>query len=109
MATRFEKGFNGTLFDCIDKAIVSILGKDAVITFYYAIQQRFNFSEKEFAQRPLQMLEDLKAILGEAGYGVLEKAIRSQIEETFNLRESKPLDFASLVELARQNYLQSSF
>ncbi len=84
------------------------MGEDAVKSLYLAITTRFHFPRSEFPQRPLEVLEDLKKVLGEAGYIVLERAIRNQIEETFNVRESKDLNLLQIVELARANYMQTS-
>ena len=94
--------------DCIDEALSSILGDGAVKSLYYAITTRFNFPGSEFPQRPLEVLEDLKKILGESGYIVLERAIRNQIEATFNVNESKDLNLLQIVELAKANYMQTS-
>lgn len=38
-----EKSFNAMLYDCIDGSLKSILGEDGVSTFYYAIEQKFEF------------------------------------------------------------------
>jgi hypothetical protein len=85
----------------------SVLGRSAVSTFYYAIQERFNFPEKEFPQKPLEVLKDLEVILGKAGYGILEKTIGSEVRETFKVNQDG-FDLAHVVEEARVNYLKSS-
>jgi predicted Zn-dependent protease with MMP-like domain len=107
MAT-FEKGFNEVLFDCIDKAASSILGKDGAYTFYYAIQERHNIPVESFPQKPLVVLEYLKEFLGEAGYVLIEHAIISEIKHTFGIR-SETTDIDALTKEAKLSYLSRSF
>ena len=53
----FTKGFNPTLYDAIDSALVSVLGQEAVSTFYYHIGVKHGLSEKELKERPLEVLQ----------------------------------------------------
>ena len=104
MPVEFEEGFNPTLFKCIDKAITSILGREAVSTFYYAIEETNHIPEADFPKRPLDVLQYFEKILGESGFAIIEKAIIVEIENTFKITQSH-LDIEGTIELARKNYI----
>lgn len=107
--TTFDKGFNATLFESIDNALVAILGKEAVSTFYFAVEEKFRIPKGEFSQRPLEVLEGLKTILGDAGFGVLQAGIKSKVRDRFGVEESiSNITFEQLVNLARGNYIRAS-
>jgi hypothetical protein len=106
MPLEYEKGFNPTLYDCIDRALSSLLGRQAVSTFYFAVEEKFNLPEAEFERRPLELIYYLRSIFGEAGFGIVEKAIVSQFKATFQITNGMS-DLASLVELAKNNYLRA--
>src|SRR5580698_3657773 len=82
--TGAEKGFDPTLFDCIDNALISILGKEAVLVFYYVIGEQYHLAEKEFERKPLELLQHLEGILG-VGYVIVENAIKEGIRKTFQV------------------------
>ena len=103
-----EKGFDPSLFDCMDKALTATLGKTTITTFYYAIQERYHVPESEFPQKPSQVVSGLREILGEIGFRVLERPLISQIKQTFEIIESVH-DLQKVIELAKRNYLQASF
>ncbi len=102
----FTKGFNPTLYDAIDTALVSVLGKEATSTFYYHIRVKHGLSEKELKERPLEVLQYMEELLGKAGFAVLTPAILVQIAETFSL-EAKPTNIKLAIEQAKKNYLVS--
>ena len=104
----YEKGFNGTLFECITISLDSRLGEAVVSTLYYAIEERFKLRRAEFPKQPLEVLKDLKSILGETGYNVIEPVVLNNIKETFKVVEQGIFDLERLVEIARKNYLQGS-
>ena len=103
----FEKGFDPTLFDCIDESLASVLGRETIDTFYYSIQESYNIPKSKFPEKPLELIEKLRIILGEIGFRVLEKAIVSEIKERFHLYETKQ-DLVSVISLAKQSYLRTS-
>ncbi|MGI0090564.1 MAG: hypothetical protein ACREBS_02535 [Nitrososphaerales archaeon] len=84
-----------------------MLGEDVVQTLYFAISEKFRLPKKEFLQKPLEVVNHLREILGEDGFRIPEKAIISQIRETFEIREGG-LDLIKTIELAKRNYLQYS-
>jgi len=80
------------------------LGKEAVSTFYYAIQETYHILEEDFPKRPQEVLASLEKILGEAGFVVIKRAILIQIRTTFKLQETTS-DINRNIELARERYL----
>lgn len=104
----FDKGFNEVLFDCIDRAASSILGKDGVYTFYYAIQERYNLPMESLPQKPLLVLDHLKELLGEAGFSIIRHAIVLEIKKTFGIT-NEIHNFEALTQEAKTRYLTMSF
>jgi hypothetical protein len=80
-----------------------------VSTFFYAIEKRSNLTEADFPKKPMVMLQNLKEILGEAGFEVLEKPIVVEISETFGIEKSKSQgSLDQIVAIARNNFLYTS-
>lgn len=102
-----DKGFDPSLFDCIDTALTTTLGKITITTFYYAIQEKNHLLESEFPKKPNEVILHLKEILGEVGFRVLERPIIAQIRQTFEIAESVH-DLKAAIELAKRNYLKAS-
>jgi len=102
--TSIEGGFNSTLFKCITNTLVSTLGEGSVQAFYYAIETKFDFPQKMFERKPLELLQDLNKFLG-VGYAILEVSIMGEIKKTFGVEGSGNLKIGPLVELAKKNYL----
>jgi hypothetical protein len=101
-----RKDFNSKLFDAIDAGLVSVLGREAVSSFYYNIEENHNISREEFKDRPVEVLEHLRVLLGESGFSILLVPILDQIKDTFAI-EGKPLDVDAAIELAKKKYLLS--
>lgn len=99
-----EKGFDPSLFDCLDKALTATLGKTTITTFYYAIQEKYHFPESDFPIKPNEVITCLKEIIGEIGFRVLERPIIAQIKQTFEIMESVT-DLQTAIDLAKRNYL----
>ena len=104
----FEKGFNQVLFDCIDRAASSILGKDGMYTFYYAIQEKHNLPIESFPQKPIVVLDFLNEVLGDAGYSIIKHAVVSEIKKTFAIT-ADIRNFDTLAQEAKTRYLTMSF
>jgi len=103
--------FNPKLFECIDKALISILGGASTSTFYYAISERFDLARGDFERKPLEVLDHLRTIVGEGGFSILELAIVSQIIETFKIanEDHKKIGISNALEQAEKNHLRSNF
>lgn len=105
LTTPEERGFNPSLFECIDKALTATIGKEAVATFYYYTNEVHRIPQSEFPRKPIEVLQHLKDMFGEAGYRVLEKPIIAQIRETFGI-SANVATITDLLEMAKQNYLK---
>lgn len=103
----YDKGFHATLFDCVNEELISVLGRDSVLTFYYLIRKRVNLREEEFAQKPIEVLEGLRSVLGEHGFRVVERGLLSNIKRSFSIKEDC-VTLRQSIELARRNYLRKS-
>jgi hypothetical protein len=86
--------------------LTSVLGRDAVSTFYFAISEKFNISLTEFERNPTEVIKDLKHIIGERAFTMLEPAILVNIRDVFGLKADMG-DLARTIELARDSYLSS--
>jgi hypothetical protein len=99
-----EKGFNATLFECIDSALASVLGREAVSTFYFAIQESHRLSDEDFSKKPFEFLEYFKILVGPAAFGIVEPAVIDQIRTTFGIEENVR-NLSRLLDIARRNFL----
>jgi hypothetical protein len=80
------------------------LGREAVSTFYYAIQETYHIPEEDFPKRPQEVLAYFEKILGEAGFAVIKRAMLTQMRTTFRISEMTS-DINRSIELARESYL----
>ena len=99
-----EKDFNATLYECIDSALASVLGREAVSTFYFAIQDSHLLSQEDFSKKPFEFLDDFKKLVGPAAFGIVEPAVIDQIRTTFGIEENVR-DLSRILEIARKNFL----
>lgn len=103
----FDKGLEPTLFESIDKALVTTLGKVTVETFYFHMTEKHKITKAQLPQKASQVIEYLKNILGEAGFHTIEKPMISSIKARFEINENVQ-DLTKTIELAKQNYLRAS-
>ena len=99
----FDKGFDPTLFESIDKVLVATLGKNVVLALYY----QTGIPKNELHQRPLEVIQHLKTMLGEVGFRVIERPIISEIRARFEISDNVH-DMQEAIETAKRNYLQGS-
>jgi hypothetical protein len=100
----FEKGFNPTLFGCIDIALASLLGGESVSVFYYAITASSGISSFEF-EKPLMVLQYLEKLIGPTGFRSMEQTIVTQVEITFQIDVAKWVPLSQAIQLAKDAYL----
>lgn len=106
MKVRYEKGFHTTLFDCIDIALTTVLGKESVSTLYYAISEKFNIPLIEFDRRPIEVLKHFEEIIGVKAFRPLESCIVSSIQVVFQIKEGD-VGLERMIELAKDSYLSA--
>lgn len=104
------KGFHETFFDCVHDGVESVIGGEATKTFDYAIQQRTGFANEEVRKKPLEVIQELRIILGKTGFEMLEPAIKNSIKETFNIHEKlSSLSLEDIFKIAERNFLKADF
>lgn len=82
-----DKGFNSSIFACIEKALKS-LGESVAASIFYQIEKKFNFPREEFASRPIEFIRCLEEFLGVAGSKIIERLIVQEIRTQFELTGS---------------------
>jgi hypothetical protein len=100
-----EKGFNGLIFDCIERAL-EMLGESVASSVLYQIETKYQFPRVEFAARPLDLVEHLRAFFGPTGFVVIEKLIVKEIMRDFGILSAKSYpSLESVMEQARKAFL----
>jgi hypothetical protein len=100
-----EKGFNGLVFNCIDKALKS-LGESVAMSFFYQIEKNFHFPREEFVARPLEFIKCLEEFLGVAGSKIIERLIVQEIRSTFDIpTSSSNATLEGTIREAKKNFL----
>jgi hypothetical protein len=99
-----EKGFNATIFQCIDRAL-NTLGENAKLALHYQIGSKLHLDAKQFPSRPLEVAEGLHTILGDSGYSFMERLIIREIKTTFNLHLKDGMPLSQVVSEAREKFL----
>jgi hypothetical protein len=99
-----ERAFNGKIFQCIDRALGS-LGEGVKQSFYHQMKERSNLTVDKFAARPLDMVQNLRDILGVAGSSIVEKMILREINSSFGMHLSSEVTFPEAVSEARKAFL----
>jgi hypothetical protein len=101
-----RKGFNATLFECIDSAL-SKLGETSKIALYYQIASNKGMDRKTLQSKPLDIVEGLREILGQAGSSFFEDLIVGEIETSFDLALRQGASLTEAVQEARKKFLLS--
>lgn len=101
------QGFNSAVFNCMDRALSSILGRPATDSLYFAIQLELSLVDDGLEKNPLKIIEGLRAILGQAGYSVLEPAMINEVKSHFEISGGRK-DLHALVEESKRKYLLES-
>jgi len=99
-----EKGFNATIFQCIDRAL-SALGENAKLALFHQIFSEFGLESSQFRSRPLEVANCLHKILGDVGYSFIEKLIIREINATFNLQLRSGTSLTEAVSEAQKKFL----
>ena len=107
MGIQFSKGFEPTLFESIDEALIATLGKVTVQTFYYQMTEAHKITEAQLSHSASKVVQYLKDLLGEAGFQTLEKPMISSIKARFEISENVH-SLPQIMDLAKRKYLQES-
>ena len=69
-----DRGFNGEISRCIEKALDS-LGEGVKQSFYFQIKREDYLPKEQFASRPTEIIEHLEQIPVPTGSSVVERLI----------------------------------
>jgi len=100
-----DAGFNATIFQCIDRALTSILGKDAAYSLHYAVATNLHLSQTELERSPEKLVDGLNMILGQNGFLTLEPAMINEICYHFRISGGERKNLRAVIEEARKTYL----
>ena len=101
-----DKGFNATVFQCIDRAL-STLGDSAKLALFHQMETVYGLKATEFRSKPLDVAENLHKILGDVGYSFLEKLMLHEIKSTFKVPLRDGIHLPEAVAEARKKFLGS--
>jgi len=104
LSTGEERGFNARIFQCIDRALGS-LGEGVKESFYHQMKERSNLTVDKFATRPLELIENLREILGTAGSSIVEKLIIREIRLSFGLNLRHGTGLMQAISEAKKSFL----
>jgi len=99
-----EKGFNGKISECIEKALDS-LGEGIKQSFYYQINEKYHLPKEQFASRPAEIIQHLEEILGPTGSSVVERLIVREIRIKFGLEFRENVNLSEAIQQARTKFL----
>ncbi len=99
-----DKGFNGKISECIEKALDS-LGEGVKQSFFHQIIEKYHLPREQFASRPAEIIEHLEEILGPTGSAVVERLIVREIRNKFGLEFRGNMKLSVVIQEARSKFL----
>ena len=100
-----DKGFNGRIIDCIDKAL-DTFGPGTKATIYYQLREIHGLTSLDFQSKPNVMIDHLREILGVAGSSLIEKLIVKEIKASFDLKMNDSTSLAEAIDKARKKFFE---
>lgn len=91
----------------MDRALSSVLGRQAIEAFYYLIETNYGLPKSKFPEKPLELIEHLKKILGPLAFRAIERVMVTEIKETFEIKDGAT-ELLKVVETAERKYDQDS-
>jgi hypothetical protein len=99
-----EKGFNATIFQCMDRALSS-LGDTAKLALYHQVATVYGLDPHQLRSRPLDVAQYLHKLLGDAGYAFIERLMIREIKTTFKLSMRDGVALSEAISEARRKFL----
>lgn len=106
MAFADDKGFNGKISQCIDRAL-DTFGEGVKESLYYQIEKQYNIPKEEFVSKPAEIIEHLKKFLGATGSEFVEKLVVREIGKSFGLRFDVNTSLSIAINEARSKFLNA--
>ena len=107
MASADDKGFNGKISQCIDRAL-DTFGEGVKRSLYYQMETKYHLSRQVAAVKPELVIELLRIILGPTGSSLIERLIVREIRITFELNFGGNSTLEAVMKEARQKFLDVS-
>jgi hypothetical protein len=104
LASTEDKGFNGKIFQCIDKAL-DTFGEGVKLSFYYQIEKQYSVPKEKIPFKPNEIIEYLRLILGPTGSSFVEKLIVGEIRNMFGLGFEGNMPLTTVIREARKKFL----
>jgi len=102
-----DKGFNGKISQCIDKAL-DTFGEGVKESLYYQIKKQYNVPREQFVSRPAEIIEDLEKFLGPTGSKFIEKLVVREIGKSFGLKFDENTSLSTAINEARNKFLNGA-
>jgi hypothetical protein len=99
-----DKGFNGKVSQCIEKAL-NTLGEGVKQSLYYQMERRYHLSKETFLVNPEAVIESLREFLGPIGSSLVERLIIVEIRKEFKLEFRENLPLSKVIDEARAKFL----
>ncbi len=99
-----DKGFNGKISQCIDKALDS-LGDGIRQSLYYQISKKYKLPMEQIVVKPDEVIEHLQQILGPTGSSFVQKLIIREISNAFGLEFRAGVSLPDAIQQARTKFL----
>lgn len=80
-------------------------GEGAKRAFYYQIEHRYDFSEKDFSKRPQDLIKYIGEILGASGSKTFERILVKHICEAFGVEYRTGVSLSALINEAQSKFL----
>ena len=107
MAFADDKGFNGKISQCIDRAL-DAFGEGVKESLYYQIKKQYDVPREQFASRPAEIIEDLEKFLGPTGSQFVERLVVREISKSFGLKFGENTSLSTAINEARNKFLNAA-
>ncbi len=107
MASADDKGFNGKICQCIDRAL-DTFGEGVKRSLYYQMERKYHLSREILATKPEVVIELLRLILGPTGSSLIERLVVREIRIAFDLKLGGNSTLTDVMKEARQKFLDVS-
>jgi hypothetical protein len=97
---------NARIAKCIDSALRATLGQTATEALVYNISCKMHLDTNKCLYKPLEFANELRLVLGDAGYEFMEKKFVTKIKAEFELESNGSIETLSeAFEQAKSKFL----
>jgi hypothetical protein len=102
-----DKGFNGKISQCIDRAL-DTFGEGVKESLYYQIKKQYNVPKEQFVSKPAEIIEDLEKFLGATGSKFVERLVVREIGKSFGIRFGENTSLSTAINEAQNKFLDAT-